>query len=531
MPSLFRIAALLLVSVLAIAAGAQVRNPPASARMIVVLPFENTSKAPGLEWISESFPEILGQRLASPELYVVSREDRTFAFDRAGVPANVHLSRATLFRIAEQMDADFVVLGSYNFNGQTFTAEAELLDMKALRLSPAMIESGPLLRLAELQTALAWDLLRQLRSQPLPPREQFLAAAPAVRLDALESYVRGLLATSRPEKIKRFREAIRLTPDYNMAMLQLARTYYAGHDYEQAANWFARVPRNSPQGREASFYLGLSEYYTGEFEKAESAFSFLVSRLPLTEVYNNLGVVAGRRGKRSAIEYFQKATKADPSDPDYHFNFGVELYKFGDTAGAARQMREVLSLRPTDTEARSFLETIPGSAAASLRNADSHSPAAKAPLERIKRNYDETSFQQLALEIQNATELRLSKTDPRTHAAYHVDHGRELLAQGFLSEAEKDFREAVLLDPLNVAAHVGLARTLEETNESSARWEAESALRLQPSVDALLVLARLDLKSNQPQAAQNDVDRALALEPNNSAALALKRTIAEKAPK
>ena len=167
--------------------------------------------------------------------------------------------------------------------------------------------------------------------------------------------------------------------------------------------------------------------------------------------------------------------------------------------------------------------------AAALRTSDRPAATGKVPLQRIKRNYDETSFQQLALEIQNAAELRLSQTDPHTHAEFHVTRGREYLAQGFKVEAERDFREAVQLDPTNADAHVGLACVLEDINEPSARAEAQTALRLQPiSTDALLVLARLDLKTNQAQSAEQIVDRVLALEPNNSAALALKRTISDK---
>src|SRR3954471_9640832 len=99
-------------------------NP--TTQTILVLPFENTSKAPGIEWIGEAFPEVLGQRLSGPGLYVISRDDRNYAFDRMGIPVNVRPSRATLYRIAEQMDSDFVVLGDYNFDGQTFTSHAQV---------------------------------------------------------------------------------------------------------------------------------------------------------------------------------------------------------------------------------------------------------------------------------------------------------------------------------------------------------------------------------------------------------------------
>ena len=523
----WRKVAWLAVAALAAQGVAQVRTAPLPvAKTIVVLPFENASKAPGLEWIRESVPEVLGQRLASAAMYVVSRDNRALAFDRAGIPGNVPLSRATLFRIAEQMDVDYVVLGRFNFDGQTFTATAQSLDMRGLRLSPEFSQSGPLVKLIEVQTALAWDLLRQVRPEALPSREQFLAAAPPIRLDAFENYVRGVMSAEQELKVKHFREAIRLNPDYTMAMLQLAHTYFKGRDYEQAEAWYARIPRGDPSAREASFYRGLAAYALGDFARAEEAFGFVASRMPLTEVYNNLGVVAGRRGKRSEVEYLQKAVKADPNDPDYRFNLAVALYRVGDAGAASRQLREALALNPSDADAKGLLEAIASNVGRSPEQRAAS--GAHLPAERLKRNYDETSFQQLALEIQNATEMRLSKTDPATHAEYHVERGRDLLAQGFKSEAGREFREAVLLNPANAAAHAGLARVLEDSNDvSGARSEAQSALQLQPSADALLVLARLDLKANQPQSAQQRVDQALALEPNNATAIAMKRTLTE----
>ena len=50
-------------------------------------------------------------------------------------------------------------------------------------------------------------------------------------------------------------------------------------------------PRTTPWPGEANFLLGMSEFYRGNFDKAYAAFNYLSTRLPLTEVYNNLGVV------------------------------------------------------------------------------------------------------------------------------------------------------------------------------------------------------------------------------------------------
>ena len=135
----------------------------------------------------------------------------------------------------------------------------------------------------------------------------------------------------------------------------------------------------------------------------------------------------------------------------------------------------------------------------------------------------------LALKIDAVAEQRLAKTDPKTHAQFHTDRGHQLLSQGFLSEAEAEFREAIALNPSNPEAHAGLASVLEaENNLTAARAEAEEALRLRQFPEPLLVLAKLDLRDNRTEAAAENIDRALRLEPSNAAALALKRAVAAK---
>src|SRR5208282_1123544 len=79
---------------------------------MVVIPFENASPTPGLEWLGESFPVAFHEQLNSPVLYVASRDERLRAYDRQGIPAGVHAARATLYRLAEQMDVDYAGLGS-----------------------------------------------------------------------------------------------------------------------------------------------------------------------------------------------------------------------------------------------------------------------------------------------------------------------------------------------------------------------------------------------------------------------------------
>ena len=469
------------------ASGRSVAGQTVVGHTMVVIPFENASPTPGLEWLGESFPETFHQQLNSPVLYVASRDERLRAYDRQGIPAGVHASRATLYRLAEQMDVDCAVLGSYKYDGARLTAIAQLLDMRAQKLSPAVTESALLADLGTLQSALAWDLLRLIRTNFSVPKDKYIASVRPVRLDALENYIRGMLATTAEEKVQHYREAVRRNPEYAQAWLELGKTYYAQRAYEPAVAALGQVQQSSvvsgvmsgAVAREANFYLGLAAYAHGDFAKSESAFAFVAARLPLAEVYNNLGVVAARRGQRKAVDYFDKAIQNDPSEPDYHFNLGVTLTQVGDRVGAARELHTALDHRPNDAEAKMLLDSLTPTAAGG--GIVPSSATSKAPVERIKRNYEEDAFRQMTTQMGSWAEERFARSDPRAHARFHLELGKELLAHGFTTEAEAEFRHAAAVDPSSTAPLTALATALAKTKTTTlAAMPAKPAPRPRP---------------------------------------------------
>jgi tetratricopeptide (TPR) repeat protein len=536
-----------------------------ASHTLLLLPFDPASSESGTEWIGETFPEVLGQCMQVASLYIVPRDDRISAFDHAGIPANAHPSHATLFHIGQEVDADYLVLGRYNVSGGTLKAEAQLLNIRGLRLSAPLSESGPLSRLVEIESALGSDLLWALDpAHPAGSHRDLTTAAPAVRLDALENYILGITATDSSQRIRRLHEALKVDSSYVPAMIALGRAYYGLRDYESAAAWLVRVPRSNPAAREASFYAGLAYYHLGEFEKAENAFAFVASQFPLTEVYNNLGVAQLLRGKTKAASVcFQKAVEADPYDPDYRFNLALALYKMGDNTGAMRELREAAKVKTPDADMKSLLSLAeipkpgvtgsqatpsatlpvhraPGTQATPVEGPSHTNVAVRLPRERIKPHYNESSFRQLALDIHNTNEQRWAGSDPHQHAIFHVEHGQELLKQNFVAEAAIEFREATYLDPSNASAHAGLAHALEKastgadfgdfpsSDETAARREAQAALRLEPSVEAYLVLARLDLREYHAASAAENVNRALSLDSSNEEAFSLKRSMSAR---
>src|SRR6476646_7791944 len=97
------------LSVLEAPLRAQRQSGPARvSRLLLIIPFENTSNAAGTDWISESFPEVLSTRLSSSGFFIMGRDDRLNAFDRLGIPPGAKPSRATLYQVGQQLDADYL---------------------------------------------------------------------------------------------------------------------------------------------------------------------------------------------------------------------------------------------------------------------------------------------------------------------------------------------------------------------------------------------------------------------------------------
>ena len=155
-----------------------------------------------------------------------------------------------------------------------------------------------------------------------------MAARPAVRLDAVESYVRGLLSTAPEQRHRYFTQAARLDAKYSQPCFELGKTFWEKKDYKVAAGWLERVTRSDPHYMEAQFFLGLCRFANGDFKGAEESFQLVAAAVPLNEVYNDLGVVqAQRQDYASAAASFRKALEGDDADPDYHFNLGTALWR------------------------------------------------------------------------------------------------------------------------------------------------------------------------------------------------------------
>nr|WP_255551323.1 tetratricopeptide repeat protein [Granulicella sp. dw_53] len=504
---------------------------PTSGRLILVLPFENKSGQSALSWIGDSFPDTLNQRLNSAGFLTITRDDLQFALDHLGLPVDFKPSRATTIRIAQTLDADYVIVGSFNVtssaNNQTrISVQSQLLEVNRLTLSNPLTDSSELSRLLDIENAVAWKIARQIDPHFNVALQTFLAASTGVKLSSFENYIRGIDASAPQERIKRLQLAVQETPNYSAAILALGKAQYIQRDYEHAAITLAKVPPTDRLALEASFYRGLARFNAAKYAEAETAFAFVAARLPLPEVVNNQAVAASRQG-HDAVALFQRASTADPNDADYHYNLSVSLLRRGDFAGAQREIDLALKLHPNDTEAASLRTRISAGRSSPSPPAGA-TPATNTfePLERIRRTFSEAPFRQAAFQLDQLRSARIATLPAAEQANHYVQSGQEYLAQGLLPEAEQQFQTAITADGHNSAAHAGLARIRElSASADEARTEAQTSIRLKPNADAYLVLARLDLKEEKLPAAASDVSNALHIEPKNSAALGMKQAL------
>ncbi len=377
--------------------------PAARADTYFVLPFFNLSKSPNLNWIGESLAESLREALSSEGLIMLDRDDCVEAYRRLTIRPYSVLTTASVVKIGEAVDAEQVVFGSFDLKPVPDSSSktrgslqitARLLDLKHVKQGPELREVGALEDLAALQERLAWQLLRYLRPKDAPSEAEFRERHPPVRVDAIENYVRGLLAANPDDEHRFFTQAARLDPHYSQPCFQLGRLLWKKKEYKSAADWFQKVAPSDVHYHEANFFLGLSRYYTGDFAGAQAAFESVARIVPLNEVYNNLGAAESRANVPDALANFEKALEGDESDPAYRFNVGYALWKQGDFKSAAEHFRAVLEHNPDDAQASLLL------ARCASRSGSRPGESRSEGLERLKTNYEENAYLQLKAVLQ-----------------------------------------------------------------------------------------------------------------------------------
>jgi len=492
---------------------------PASAnsqKIYVVLPFENAGAPAKLDWLSEGLEELTIERLTAAGEQAYSHAGRAAELERYGLPSSSTFSRAMMLRVAEDLDADYVIYGKYAARGTALTIEIRMLSMNPLALRPAVRESGPLESLMELHTRLLWRTLSSRDGHYALNLADFTKRQRPLRLDAFEQYARGVQAADVDAKLRQLHEAARLEPDWADANFALGEAYFAKKDYNAALAWFFKVPKTYDRYAEALFFSGVCRLQSNQADRAEEEFHSLQETLKSTggpgadlpEVLNNLAIAQARQGKVAAAQAsLRRAAELAPGEDDYAVNLGLLSLQSDDAAAAADYFREAAEREP-DSEAAK--EAFGPNGLPAIHLDDNKETLAR--LTRIKTELDISGLRAEPAEAPASASFTAAASD--TPAA-HIRKGRQELSAGNMDAAEKEFRAVLAVEPANAAAHRGLGEIARRQGKmDDAVKELQASLATRDSAEVRTMLAKIYLEQKKPELARAEAEKALKLAPN-----------------
>ena len=530
--------------------------PPSG--IYLVFPFENGGASSRLDWLGEGLEELTIQRLSAAGQQVYTHAGRTEELDRSGLPPTAKLSRASMLRIAQNMDADYVVFGRYLSDGQSLTIEAQILRISPIRLLPAIRETASLNSLMELHLKMLWRLLAANDHAYRRSLEEFSKAQRPLRLDAFEHYIRGLLANDDDVRLRELREATRLEPEWPDPDFAIGDVYYSRRDCDSALPWFAKVPKTHDRYVEAVFATGVCRLLMNQPDRAEEVLMSLqndlrgnmVSGADLPEILNDLALSRARQGKTAAaITDLRRAAELDPDEDDYPFNLGLLALDSKDFAAAEEYFRDASRREPDSAENRALM-ILSLEQAGKKAEADEERETASetfgpdglpvvrldvkkdtiAHLERVHPDLDTTA---LRLEIASAGD---SASAPTATAAEdtpraHIRRGRQELSAGRVDKAESEFRATLAADAANASGHDGLAEVYRRRGQlDDCTKELQASLQIRDSAVVRTTLARVYLEQKKLDLARAELQHALKLAPKYSDAKALLESLQKVKP-
>lgn len=526
----------------------------ASTDTIVTMPFENLSGRAEYNWVGESFAAALADLFDKPGLVAIRPDERNVAYKQEGLPPTAILTRATMIKIAERAGANLVLMGTYRIAGEgrdsTIAITARVVDIREGRLvGKEYNRGGPLVDLQKLQGDLAYEILYQ-HNQALPfSRDQLTTDATQAPIGAFENFIKGTLTRDREACIGFLDRAIKEYNDktknqYTAAIFELGRIRFEAAEYKEALEQLNLVNDKNPRYDEAQFYVGVAQDALGQTEQSLATLKKLAARLPLFEVYNNIGVLLIKQKQyKDAIEHLKPAAEAAPRDADTLFNLGYAFFLAKDTADAIKTLRNETKQKATDGEAFYVLSkslTAENDAAGATTASDQAKKLLPSfaqwetkgmpPLARVKSSFSKINYYRYKREQDERLNPQTQISSQPVQSDQLFDAARAAFNSGRDADALTALGKLLQSSPQNSEAHLLMGRVYERKGDFERATNAlKAALFWNPKLGpAHILLGRIAVLKNDCATAQSAADKALQIDANDQDAQALKRLIEQK---
>jgi Tfp pilus assembly protein PilF len=526
------------VVVLAATMAPSAQTPAPLPPRVLVMPFvvQSSADAPA-PWAGEAGSVLVADALEARGIPTVSRDVRVAAFDRLELPQIVPLTRATVIRVGELVGASEIVFGEIDAS-TTFTVRARVVRIGPAAESVASPETSASTDFMALFDRVGGRVAALIGRGTAVPAER----GSKIPADAFENYAKALVAATPALQQRLLEGALKQAPRDGRILTALSSLYAAQGQAEKSLAAAVAVPADSLQYRKARFLASMALIDLNRLDGAFRELTTLAADKPAAVVANALGVVQLRRGASAgtspATTYFKKAVELDSENTDYLFNLGYACALAHDSAAALSWLREavrhdatigdahlvmsaVLAATGRGTEASRELDLGKLLVARSDVSAQTVTDRIPAKLERLPTAFDVAPLARL--------QAAIGAPDQRAHeetAAYYLDRGRSLVADGRDRDAVAALQRAIYLSPYDDEPHVLLGRLYARGGRTSdAIDEFKVAIWCKETPVARLGLASGYLDAGDPAAARREAERALALDPNSADARALLKKI------
>ena len=359
----------LVVLALALFWPSTVTAPEEAIDSIAVLPFENQSGDPDLDYVSDGMTQGIISRLSQlSSLNKVISNSSVRQYKGKEVDAGT---------VAQEVDVRAVVMGNLATQGDTLRVYVELIDARNNSTLWGETYTRPRSQLNEVEEYISKQIADALGLQLTGEEEEQLGKRYTDNSEAHEAYLKGRSALAQGnegdylEAVGYFEEAIERDAEYSAAYAALALTYYWLHQRFGAMAAEEAMPRAEELANKAleidstlaealTIRASIKRSYYWDWEGAERDYKQALELDPSSSLTHGLYAfwmtVMGRH--EEAISLARRALQLDPSSLVQRMLLQSAFYSARRYDEAAEQAHRALEIDPTYIPAYSALDGI-----------------------------------------------------------------------------------------------------------------------------------------------------------------------------
>jgi len=466
---------------------------------ILVLPLQTVGSDESSSFIGIGLAHAITTDLAKIKgLSVLSKSAGAGRVDEVGRGAR---------ELARELGATILLEGEVMRAGQVIGVMARLTDAETGHVIWGSQYRGDAGDLFSIQDAVCESVAEALKLSISTDVRDQLARPATTNLDAFEFYSKGRAFLERYEvvenvdfAIQMFDEALKLDHAFALAYAGLGEANWRKYHDTRENIWVDRAIAASdralaldPYQAQVHISLGIIYHGTGKIERAIEEFELAVELRPVSDdAFRWLGSCYTRKGEMErAIGWFEKAIEIRPGYWDNYNDLGQCYYTFGRYREAAEQFRRIIEIQPDNFQGYSNLGGI---------------------YYLLGRYEDAVAMYQRAIEIHSNED-----TYANLGTAYFYLGRYEAAIEAYTTAVELNPRNNILCCNLGDAyLRVGRKQEAEAQFKRAIELLMEYLTTNADDAKSLSHLAICQAKLEHRQESQANIERAIALEPNNT---------------